>query len=81
MEQDRARFLGLLNAILEESGGEPRFSMPWPFRKPVLMEWLQPEEAAERAVLGIVDGFEKKKRRKGLLGWRRWGLRLRAMIR
>ncbi len=65
MEQDRGRFLGLLNAILEESGAEPRFSMPWPFRKPVLMEWLKPEEAAERAALGIVDGFEKKKWKKG----------------
>lgn len=81
MDKDRARFLGLLNAILAESGVEPSFSMPWPFRKPVLMEWLRPEEAAERAILGIVDGFEKKKRRRGLLGWRRWGLRLRAMAR
>jgi glycosyltransferase involved in cell wall biosynthesis len=81
MEQDRARFLALLNAILEESGAEPRFSMPWPFRKPVLMEWLRPEDAAERAALGIVDGFEKKKRKRGALGWRRWGLRLRAMAR
>lgn len=81
LEQDRADFLDLLNAILEESGAEPRFSMPWPFRKPVLMEWLRPEEAAERAALGIVDGFEKKKRKRGALGWRRWGLRLRAMAR
>lgn len=82
LERDRVHFLGLLNAILEESGAEPSFAMPWPFKKKVTtMEWMRPEEAVDRAALGIVDGFEKKKRKKGALGWRRWGLRLRAMAR
>lgn len=81
IETDRARFLGLINAILEESGAERRLAMPWPFRKRVTMEWLQPAEAIHRAVNGTVDGFESEKRKKGLLGWRKWWPRLRSMAR
>ncbi|MEP9386670.1 glycosyltransferase [Mesorhizobium sp. KR9-304] len=78
LENDRARFIGLLNAILEESGSDSRFSMPWPFAKPVTMEWLAVDEAVHRAAHGIVDGFEKKNKRRGFLLWRKWWPRLRA---
>jgi hypothetical protein len=67
LEQDRARFLELVNAILEESGSDKRLAMPWPFRKPVTMEWQPSATAVNRAARGIVEGFE---RRKGLLWWR-----------
>ena len=67
LEQDRTRFLELVNAILEESGSDKRLAMPWPFRKPVTMEWQPSATAVNRAARGIVDGFE---RRKGLLWWR-----------
>ncbi len=60
--RDRARFLELINAILEESGSDKRLAMPWPFRKPVTMEWLPSDEAIDRAAHGIVDGFERKEK-------------------
>lgn len=72
LEEDRTRFLGLLNAILEESGSNNRLSLPWPFAKPVTMEWLPVDEAVHRAAYGIVDGFEKRKKKKGFLFWRKW---------
>jgi len=31
--------------------------MPWPFRRPVIMEWMPPAVALERAMNGIVDAF------------------------
>jgi hypothetical protein len=67
LEQDRARFLQLVNAILEESGSDDRLAMPWPFQKSVTMEWQSAGIAVHCAARGIVDGFE---RRKGLLWWR-----------
>ena len=67
--RDRARFLELINAVLEESGSDKRLAMPWPFRKPVTMEWLPSDEAINRAAHGIVDGFERKEK-KGFLWWR-----------
>lgn len=67
LEQDRRRFLGLLNAILEESGSAKRLAMPWPFSKTVTMEWHTLEEALWRAEHGVIDGY----RAPGLL-WRLW---------
>ena len=65
-------FLGLLNAIFEESGLEGSLAMPWPFQKPVTMERQPPWQAVEQAVGGGVDGFWKKREKKGAFGWRQW---------
>jgi hypothetical protein len=54
---DRTRFLGLLNAVLDASGREPAFALPWPFEKPVLMQWLKPAAAIDRARKGQVDAL------------------------
>ena len=68
IEHDRARFMALLNTILDAAGAQ-RLTADWPFRKPVTMEWLPVEEAVNRAVDGVVDAFARKSRR--LLSWRR----------
>ena len=65
---DRRRFLGLINAIFEESASDRKLEMPWPFEKQVTQEWLAMDEAVRRARSGIVDGFGKKR---GLLRWSR----------
>ena len=67
--RDRARLLELINSILEESGSDKRLAMPWPFTKPVMMEWLPSDKAVNRATRGIVDGFERKEKKNFL--WRR----------
>lgn len=54
---DRERFLGLLNAILDASGHVPGFGPAWPFGKPILMQWLKPADAIDRARRGHVDAF------------------------
>jgi len=66
---DRERFLALINAILEECGSPRRLASSWPFHKEVLMEWLSPAQAADRATYGLVDGFVQ--RRRGALRWRK----------
>jgi glycosyltransferase involved in cell wall biosynthesis len=71
LEQDRKRFLTLIDNILEESGSARRMTMPWPFKKPVTMEWMRSAEASRRARNGIVDGFEKKKGFLHRPGWLR----------
>ena len=70
LECDRARFMTLINTILEECGAARRLAGPWPFRKDVTMEWLPPSQALARVVYEIVDGFGKPKR--GLMRWRKW---------
>jgi hypothetical protein len=73
IEEARARFIGLINAILEEANAEDRLSSSWPFRKTVIMEWLEPATAVDRAVNGIVDAFEKMADEPtGDALWRRW---------
>jgi hypothetical protein len=57
LERDRARFVDLVNAVLEESGAPQRFAMPWPFRKSPLLEWAPFETALQRAVAREVDGL------------------------
>jgi hypothetical protein len=42
--------------------------MPWPFRKPVIMEWLTAEAAVTRAVSGRVDAFEVLEQDGALVG-------------
>lgn len=76
LEADRARFLGLINAIFEEEGAKRRLAGPWPFRKEVTMQWLSPADAVERAVRGVVDGFDQE-------SWlrRRWRGELRRLRR
>ncbi len=54
---DRDRFLGLLNAILDASGRAPAFGPVWPFEKPILMQWLQPAAAIDRARKSEVDAL------------------------
>ncbi|MBB5753180.1 glycosyltransferase [Prosthecomicrobium pneumaticum] len=66
LERERARFLALLDAILEEGGATHRLAGPWPFRKAVMMEWQAPEVAIERAVKGDIDAFLPRKRARGL---------------
>lgn len=80
IETDRARFLDLINSILEESGSARRLAMPWPFKKSVTRKWLPPEKAVSRAMRGVVDGFEREKS-----GWQKlagWldGLRRRFLM-
>jgi hypothetical protein len=77
VERDRARFLGLLNSILEESGSDHRFAMPWPFRKTVIMQWMEADAAVDRAVRGVVDAFEQKDESPGRTVWRRLAKALR----
>ncbi len=69
LDADRERFLSLINAILEEGASDLRLDMPWPFEKPVTMEWLTPTEAVHRARHGIVDGFRRKTRWSWRRGW------------
>ena len=40
--------------------------------KPVTMERQPPWQAVEQAVGGGVDGFWKKREKKGAFGWRQW---------
>jgi hypothetical protein len=75
LQPDRARFMRLINAILEECRSQRRLADPWPFRKEVTMEWLPLKEAVDRAAHGVVDGFDGARR--GLLRWRRWQNALR----
>ena len=56
IETDRRRFQEFLNRLLAETGSGRRFDGPWPFRKPVTMEWIPVQEAIDRAVHGVVDG-------------------------
>jgi hypothetical protein len=61
IRHDRARFLTLINAILEDGGSPKQLAMPWPFRKIVTMEWHPLEEAFRRAEKGVVDAYEPQK--------------------
>jgi hypothetical protein len=79
LELDRARFLALINAILEEGGSKRRLAMPWPFRKAITMQWLSSAEAVERAVHGVVDAFDTGKR--SVFEWRRWHQAFRRLKR
>jgi hypothetical protein len=74
LESDRERFLALLNVILEEEGSRRRLTKPWPFQKDVTMDWMLPREAVDRAVHGVVDGFDRNPRRRFL-----WRLQRRAL--
>jgi hypothetical protein len=73
---DRARFLGLINAILDEDGSTRRLSGSWPFRKEVTMQWLSRDEAVERAAHGVIDGFDRS-----VFRWSRWSNALRRLRR
>jgi hypothetical protein len=73
IEEARSRFIGLINDILEAAGATDRLSATWPFRKTVIMEWLEPATAVDHAVNGVVDAFEKKADEPtGDALWRRW---------
>ncbi|HEY7602217.1 MAG TPA: hypothetical protein VIB60_06895, partial [Methylomirabilota bacterium] len=74
LDSDRERFLALLNVILEEAGSRRRLTKPWPFQKDVTMDWMLPREAVDRAVHGVVDGFDRNPRRRFL-----WRLQRRAL--
>jgi glycosyltransferase involved in cell wall biosynthesis len=50
VEKDRARFIEIINRILAEAGSEERLSMPWPFQKSPLMEWMPAAAAVERVL-------------------------------
>ena len=70
LKRDRERFMAFLNTILQECGSAKRIEDPWSFRKDVTMEWLPPQQAADRADFGIVDGFHRPWQ--GVMRWRRW---------
>jgi glycosyltransferase involved in cell wall biosynthesis len=57
LDRDRVRFIDLINTILEESGSAERLALPWPFKQPVLMEWLDSRDAIARALSRRVDAF------------------------
>jgi glycosyltransferase involved in cell wall biosynthesis len=57
LEHDRRRFLDLINSIHEEAGSNLRLSMPWPFRRPVIMRWQEPENAVATALAGRADAL------------------------
>jgi glycosyltransferase involved in cell wall biosynthesis len=57
LEHDRRRFIDLINAIHEEAGSATRLSMPWPFRRPVIMRWQKPEDAVAAALAGRADAL------------------------
>lgn len=57
IEADRRRFLEFLSRLLAEAGSRRRLDRPWPFSKPVTMEWNPVQEAIDRAVHGVVDGY------------------------
>ena len=58
LQHDRERFIGLLNRIFAEAGSDRRIEMPWPFRRPVIMQWRKPRKAVRQALAGTVDAFE-----------------------
>jgi len=68
LDRDRCRFIELINRILVASDTASRLAMPWPFRKPVIMEWLTAEAAVTRAVSGRVDAFEALEQDGALVG-------------
>ncbi len=74
---DRGRFVNLLNRLLAEAGSRRRLEQPWPFRKPVAMPWLPVQEAIDRAVYRVVDGYHPDS---WLPAWR-WRRRLLHEIR
>lgn len=85
IEADRHRFLGFLNRLLAEAGSRQRLAGPWPFTKPVTMSWLPVQEAIDRAVHRVVDGYHPDDwlpswdwRRRALhrMRWLRKGFRL-----
>jgi Glycosyl transferases group 1 len=57
IEADRRRFLEFLNRLLAEAGSRRRLDGPWPFRKPATMAWVPVQEAIDRAIHGVVDGY------------------------
>jgi glycosyltransferase involved in cell wall biosynthesis len=61
IDGDRKRFGDLLNAILEESASGDRMQIPWAATRPVLMEWLPPATAIDRAIKGIPDDLSERK--------------------
>jgi len=61
MQAERARFVGLGNAILSESGAEPDFRGFWPLKRPVVMVWTRSRTARKRTVRRIVDDLTEEK--------------------
>ncbi len=57
LNRDRGRFIDLLNQIFAKTASDRRLEMPWPFRRPVIMRWMDPAEAVRRARAGEVDAF------------------------
>jgi hypothetical protein len=70
IEKDRLRFLSLLNEILSAEGADKRFAMPWPFKEMLLIDWLTPADATERAINGLEDTYGQKSA--GYYRWRKW---------
>ena len=62
LQSDRERFIDLINRIFAASGSDQRIEMPWPFRRPVIMQWQPPKKAVRKALAGTVDAFETAQR-------------------
>lgn len=55
IEAERARFIDLVNSVYAESGIGDEFPGFWPLKRPVIMPWMSPAEARDRALSGTAD--------------------------
>ena len=57
MRPQRQAFIDLLNRILADAGSDRTIVTPWPFRRPVIMQWRRRGRTVRRALAGEVDAF------------------------
>jgi glycosyltransferase involved in cell wall biosynthesis len=59
IQPHRQTLVDVLNRIFAEAGSDQTIDMPWPFRRPVLMQWRRRRRAVRRALAGEVDAFHE----------------------
>ncbi len=59
MQPHRQTLVDVLNRIFAEAGSEKTIAMPWPFRRPVLLQWRRRRRAVRRVLAGVVDAFHE----------------------
>ena len=57
MRPQRQAFIDLLNRLLAEAGSNRTIVTPWPFRRPVIMQWRRRGRTVCLALAGEVDAF------------------------
>ena len=57
MQPHRQAFIDLLNRIFAEACSDRTIEPPWPFRRPVIMQWRRKGRTVRRALAGKVDAF------------------------